>query len=153
MCPEKWALIPESWRRRRGSPWILRSRLGPGGPHQTTRSFIWDPEVFSLGLWDRGDVGIWRFSRLFLRSGDRIGAVIHLDPEAFEAMLEPRGLDPEIVFWNPEEPVGSSLDPEIFDWNLKAIGEPGVSMTLVVVAFGFISGHVVTLRRPGVMGD
>ncbi|KAF3492602.1 hypothetical protein DY000_02052876 [Brassica cretica] len=59
------------------------------------------------------------------RSGDRIGTLVYLDPEAFEAVLEPRGLDPEIVVWNPEEPGGSSLDPEIFDWNPEAIGEPG----------------------------
>ncbi|KAF3523522.1 hypothetical protein F2Q69_00047195 [Brassica cretica] len=36
------------WRSK-GSPWILRSRLGPGCSRHTLRSFIWDPEVFSLG--------------------------------------------------------------------------------------------------------
>ncbi|KAF3600310.1 hypothetical protein F2Q69_00035701 [Brassica cretica] len=45
--------------------------------------------------------------------------------QAFEAMSEPGGFDPEIVVWNPEEPRGSSLDPKIFDWNPEAIGEPG----------------------------
>ncbi|KAF2587921.1 hypothetical protein F2Q70_00038604 [Brassica cretica] len=69
------------------------------------------------------------------RSGDRIGTLVYLDPEAawepgesyyaFEAVLEPEGLDPEIVVWNPEEPGGSSLDCEIFDWNPEAIGELG----------------------------
>ncbi|KAF2536553.1 hypothetical protein F2Q68_00021111 [Brassica cretica] len=49
------------------------------------------------------------------------------NPEAFEAVLESRGLDPEIAVWNPEEPGGSSLDPEIFDWNPEAIEEPGDS--------------------------
>ncbi|KAF3562245.1 hypothetical protein DY000_02014973 [Brassica cretica] len=105
-----------------GSSWILRLRLGPGGPFQITRSFIWDPEVFSIGPGtETGAQRRW----LFLRSGDHIGALMHLDPEAFEAMLEPEGLDPEIMFWNPKEPGGSSLDAEIFDWNLEAIGEPG----------------------------
>ncbi|KAF2587049.1 hypothetical protein F2Q70_00036880 [Brassica cretica] len=54
-----------------------------------------------------------------VRSGDR-----GWNPEAFEAMSEPGGFDPEIIVWNPEEPGGSSLDPEIFDWIPEAIGEP-----------------------------
>ncbi|KAF2613854.1 hypothetical protein F2Q70_00011209 [Brassica cretica] len=60
-----------------------------------------------------------------LRSGDRIGTLVYLDPEAFEAVSKPEIFDPEIAVWNPEEPVGSSLDPEIFDWNPEAIREPG----------------------------
>ena len=40
--------IRGSWRSR-GSLWTLGSRLGPGGPCQTIRFFIWDPEVFSPG--------------------------------------------------------------------------------------------------------
>ncbi|KAF2615415.1 hypothetical protein F2Q70_00011208 [Brassica cretica] len=60
-----------------------------------------------------------------LRSGDRIGTLVYLDPEAFEAVSEPGVFDPEIAVWNPEEPGGSSLDPEIFDWNPEAIREPG----------------------------
>ena len=38
-----------SEREHMGSSWILRLRLGPGGPFQITKSFIWDPEVFSIG--------------------------------------------------------------------------------------------------------
>ncbi|KAF2533610.1 hypothetical protein F2Q70_00029295 [Brassica cretica] len=105
--------------RYRGCPGPGGSRLeGCGGGAEAllgSLDRVWDPEV---PIRPRG---------LFLRSGDRIGALMHLDPEAFEAMLEPGGLDPEIVFWNPEEPGGSSLDPEIFDWNPEAIGEPGGS--------------------------
>ncbi|KAF3610822.1 hypothetical protein DY000_02049179 [Brassica cretica] len=86
---------------------VLGPRLGPGG-----------------------DIGIRRF---YDKSGDRGWnpevaqeyMVFPLDPEiAFEAVLEPGGLDPEIAVWNPEEPGGSSLDPEIFDWKPEAIGEP-----------------------------
>ena len=40
---------------------LVRSRLGPGGPCQTTRSFIWDPEVFSLGPGTK--TGAWRRCR------------------------------------------------------------------------------------------
>ncbi|KAF2576231.1 hypothetical protein F2Q70_00003793 [Brassica cretica] len=89
--------------------------IGDGGAWAPLGSLdhVWDPEV---PIRPRG---------FFLRSGDRIGTLVHLDPEAFEAMVEPRGLDPEIVVWNPEEPRGSSLDPEIFDWNPEAIREPG----------------------------
>ncbi|KAF3499197.1 hypothetical protein F2Q69_00042533 [Brassica cretica] len=89
--------------------------IGEGGTWAPLGSLdcVWVPEV------------PFRSRGLFLRSGDHIGALMHLDPEAFEAMLEPEGLDPEIIFWNPKEPGGSSLDAEIFDWNLEAIGEPG----------------------------
>ncbi|KAF3552073.1 hypothetical protein DY000_02006346 [Brassica cretica] len=38
---------------------------------------------------------------------------LFLRGQAFEAVLELGGLDPEIAGWNPEEPGGSSLDPEI----------------------------------------
>ena len=59
------------WRSK-GSLWILRSRLGPRGPCQTMRSFIWDPEVFFLGpgteTGPEGDVGIRRFSSQIRRS-------------------------------------------------------------------------------------
>ncbi|KAF3565189.1 hypothetical protein DY000_02014981 [Brassica cretica] len=91
--------------------------IGEGGAGAPLGSLdcIWDPEVPV------------RLRGLFLRSEDRIGALMHLDHEAFEALLEPGGFDPEIDFWNPEEPGGSSLDLEIFDWNPEAIGEPRVS--------------------------
>ncbi|KAF2587863.1 hypothetical protein F2Q70_00038430 [Brassica cretica] len=69
----------------RGSPWILRSRLGPRGSYQTTRSFIWDPEVFYLGPGtETGARGRW----LFLRSGDRIETLVYLDPKV---AWEPEG--------------------------------------------------------------
>ncbi|KAF3512552.1 hypothetical protein F2Q69_00005602 [Brassica cretica] len=107
-----------------GDPEVLGPRLGPGGDigirrfydksgdrglnpevAQEYMVFPLDPEIVS-GPWC-----IWT-----LRS--------HGYPEAFEAVLEPGGLDPEIAVWNPEEPGGSSLDPEIFDWKPEAIGEP-----------------------------
>ncbi|KAF2583507.1 hypothetical protein F2Q68_00005083 [Brassica cretica] len=84
---------------------------------------VWDPEVSVIGPGGRMRVQGFSF-----RSGDRIGTLVYLDPEvvwepgAFEAVLEPGGLDPEIVVWNPKEPGSSSLDPEIFDWNLKIGG-------------------------------
>ncbi|KAF3588429.1 hypothetical protein F2Q69_00027570 [Brassica cretica] len=89
--------------------------IGEGGAGAPLGSLdcVWDPEVPV------------RLRGLFLRSGDRIGALMHLDLEAFEALLEPGGFDLEIVFWNLEEPGGSSLDPEIFDWYPEAIEEPG----------------------------
>ncbi|KAF2532576.1 hypothetical protein F2Q70_00029232 [Brassica cretica] len=122
------------WRRSRGSLWILRSRFGPGGPCQTMRSFIWGPEVFFLGpgteTGPEGDVGIRRFSSqirrswleprglcgcdwtlrshksagLFLRSEDRIGTLVHLDPEV---AWEPRGCTEVLTSFylrNPEGP-------------------------------------------------
>ncbi|KAF3512554.1 hypothetical protein F2Q69_00005600 [Brassica cretica] len=63
-----------------------------------------------------------------LRSGDRIGTLVYLDPEV---VWDPRGCTwvlAALYLWNPEatyEPKGSSLDPEIFDWNPEAIREPG----------------------------
>ncbi|KAF3564198.1 hypothetical protein DY000_02015826 [Brassica cretica] len=105
--------------------------LGPGGPCQTTRSFILDPEVFSLGPGtETGARGRIRVQGCSLDpeivSGPLCTRILRScgNPEASEVVLEPRGLDPEIVVWNPEEPRGSSLDPEIFDWNPEAIGEP-----------------------------
>ncbi|KAF3561457.1 hypothetical protein DY000_02014917 [Brassica cretica] len=100
--------------------------LGPGRPRQTTRSFIWDPEVPSLG--PGTETGAWgRYPEIV--SGPWCTRTLRScgNPEAFEAVLEPGGLDPEIVVWNPEEPGGSSLDHEISDWNPEAIGEPGGS--------------------------
>ncbi|KAF2605884.1 hypothetical protein F2Q68_00043874 [Brassica cretica] len=103
------------WRSR-GSPWILRSRLGPGCSRHTLRPFIWDPEVFSLG--PGTETGARR----------RSYRVFPLDPEIVsgpwciwtlrscgdpEVVWGPGGLDPEISGWNPEELGGSSLDPEI----------------------------------------
>ncbi|KAF2616811.1 hypothetical protein F2Q68_00039243 [Brassica cretica] len=83
----------------------------------TRRSLLW---VLEPKLGPRGDVGIQRFFSC-------IGVLSFLLESyyAFEAVLEPEGLDPEIVVWNPEEPGGSSLDCEIFDWNPEAIGELG----------------------------
>ncbi|KAF2572158.1 hypothetical protein F2Q70_00003911 [Brassica cretica] len=98
--------------------------LGPGGIQRffsrIRRSWL-EPGGFCGSDWT---LRSHKSAGLFLRSGDRIGTLVHQDPEASEAVLEPRGLDPEIVVWNPEEPRGSSLDPEIFDWNPEAIGEP-----------------------------
>ncbi|KAF3500548.1 hypothetical protein F2Q69_00042906 [Brassica cretica] len=74
---------------------------------------VWDPEVpvKPQGLLS-GTHRSHKGAGLFLRSGDRIGALMHLDPEvawepgesymAFEVMLAPGGLDPEIVVWNPD---------------------------------------------------
>ncbi|KAF2617443.1 hypothetical protein F2Q68_00039216 [Brassica cretica] len=78
--------------------------IGEGGARAPLGSLdcFWDPEVSSLGVLS------------FLLESYY----------AFEAVLEPGSLDPEIVVWNPEEPIGSSLDHEIFDWNPEAIGEP-----------------------------
>ncbi|KAF2617905.1 hypothetical protein F2Q68_00040138 [Brassica cretica] len=112
------------WRRK-GSSWILKLCLALGG--------------LLSGSWDRD----WARRRCrnpeILQSdpeivvGTRRFLWLLFDPEAFEAMLEPGGLDPEIVVWNPEEPKGSSLDPEIFDWNPEAIGEPGGTVLPVPV--------------------
>ncbi|KAF3603620.1 hypothetical protein F2Q69_00037713 [Brassica cretica] len=111
-----WDLVEirGSWRSR-GSLWTLRSRLGPGGPFSRSWDRDWGPEA----MWESGD-SLVRSGDSLIRSGDR-----GWNPEAFEAMSEPGGFDPEIIFWNPEEPRGSSLDHEIFDWNPEAIGEPG----------------------------
>ncbi|KAF2537248.1 hypothetical protein F2Q68_00020803 [Brassica cretica] len=102
--------------------------IGEGGTRAPLGSLdcLWDTEFFSIG--PGTETGARRRCRNpeILYSGDRTGALMHLDPEAFEAMLESGGLDPEIVFWNLEEPGDSSLDHEIFDWNPEAIGEPGV---------------------------
>ncbi|KAF2548901.1 hypothetical protein F2Q70_00021513 [Brassica cretica] len=101
--------------------------IGEGGTRAPLGSLdcLWDTEFFSIG--PGTETGARRRCRNpeILYSGDRTGALMHLDPEAFEAMLESGGLDPEIVFWNLEEPGDSSLDHEIFDWNPEAIGEPG----------------------------
>ncbi|KAF3498974.1 hypothetical protein DY000_02052562 [Brassica cretica] len=56
----------------------------------------WNPEVSVVG-----PGGYMRIHSFSLRSGDRIGTLVYLDPEAFEAMLEPRGLDPEIAWLEP----------------------------------------------------
>ncbi|KAF2538112.1 hypothetical protein F2Q68_00020654 [Brassica cretica] len=56
----------------------------------------WNPEVSVVG--PGGRMRIQGFS---LRSGDRIGTLVYLDPEAFEAVLEPGGLDPEIAWLEP----------------------------------------------------
>ncbi|KAF3492607.1 hypothetical protein DY000_02052871 [Brassica cretica] len=98
---------------------VSSTQLGPGGLFSGSWNRNWVPEAMVSSP----------------RSGDRIGTLVYLDPEAawepgesyyaFEAVLEPEGLDPEIVVWNPEEPGGSSLDCEIFDWNPEAIGELG----------------------------
>ncbi|KAF2548899.1 hypothetical protein F2Q70_00021511 [Brassica cretica] len=83
---------------------LVRSRLGPGGPCQTTRDSLirsrdrdCNPEVCVIG--PGGRMRIHGFS---LRSGDRIGPLVYLYPEAFEAVLEPEDLDSEIAGWNPE---------------------------------------------------
>ncbi|KAF3584709.1 hypothetical protein F2Q69_00028782 [Brassica cretica] len=83
---------------------LVRSRLGPGGPCQTTRDSLirsrdrdWNPEVCVIG--PGGRMRIQGFS---LRSGGRIGPLVYLYPEAFEAVLEPEDLDSEIAGWNPE---------------------------------------------------
>ncbi|KAF2573713.1 hypothetical protein F2Q70_00004250 [Brassica cretica] len=101
-----------------GAEALLGSRLGPGGPHQTTRSFIWDPEVLTLG--PRTEIGA--------RRRCRNPEILQLDLEIMVGTRRPCW-NPEVwirrsFFWNPEEPGGSSLDPEIFDWNPEAIGEP-----------------------------
>ncbi|KAF3531420.1 hypothetical protein DY000_02039529 [Brassica cretica] len=92
--------------------------IGEGGAGAPLGSLdcVWDPEV---PVRSRG-----------LLSGTRRDVTTPMRPRLhrgsflFDRMLEPRGLDPEIVFWNLMEPGGSSLDPEIFDWNPEAIGEP-----------------------------
>ncbi|KAF3558391.1 hypothetical protein F2Q69_00014127 [Brassica cretica] len=98
------------------------------------RSFIWDPEVFSLGPGtEAGARRRWFPLDPEIVSGPWCIWTLRScgDPEAFVAMLEPGGLDPEIAGWNPEEPEGSSLDPEILLigtqrlWgNPEAMGEP-----------------------------
>ncbi|KAF3568009.1 hypothetical protein DY000_02015688 [Brassica cretica] len=99
-------------------------KLGPIGDVGTRRfsnrsGDLWlEPGGFVIVIGPSGRTSIQGFS---FRSGDRIGTLVYLDPEA---VSEPGGLDPEIAVWNPEEPGGSSLDPEIFDWNPEAISEP-----------------------------
>ncbi|KAF3567846.1 hypothetical protein DY000_02015628 [Brassica cretica] len=111
-CNPEVAWRPRDHRRRRlrGSSWILRSRLGPGGPwgpYQTTQSVIWDPEVFSLG--PGTETGAWR---------QWVLSFLLESYWALEAMLEPGGLDPEIIVWNPEI-------LRSFDWNSETMEEPG----------------------------
>ncbi|KAF2608921.1 hypothetical protein F2Q68_00043880 [Brassica cretica] len=83
------------------------------------RSFIWDPEVFSLGP-ETEDGARRRSYRVFPLDPEIVSGPWCIwtlrscgDPKAFEAVLELGGLDPEIAGWNPEEPGGSSLDHEI----------------------------------------
>ncbi|KAF3499192.1 hypothetical protein F2Q69_00042534 [Brassica cretica] len=112
--------------------------IGEGGTGAPLGSLdcLWDPEFFSIG--PGTETGARRRCRNpeILYSGDRTGALMHLDPEV---AWEPGGSlgmplrpcwNPEVwirrsFFWNLEEPGDSSLDHEIFDWNPEAIGEPG----------------------------
>ncbi|KAF2572470.1 hypothetical protein F2Q70_00002765 [Brassica cretica] len=122
--------------------------IGDGGTEALLGSLdrVWDPEESRDSLIRSGDRG-WnpevsvigpgghmRIQGFSLRSGDRIGPLVYLDPKVVweiekvwirrslvgtrrfgsgDRWLEPEGLDPEIAGWNPEEPRGSSLDPEI----------------------------------------
>ncbi|KAF2567574.1 hypothetical protein F2Q68_00025646 [Brassica cretica] len=110
-----------------GSPWILRSLWGPGGPsldpgimtgaRRQLRGVPFDPEIIS------GPLCIWT-----LRS--------HGNPEASEAVLEPGGLDPEITDWNREG------NPEVLPWILYV----GPGVVWGTLGFLFRSGACIRTR-------